>query len=73
MQPSKSHIFTNLQAIIYNIKNEAPVIAKLDTAAGNEQMKARNALVKIISSLKYMAEQGSAIRGKESSGGKFKK
>ena len=62
-----------MQAIICNKKNNAPLIAKLDTAARNEQLKARNALVKIISSLKYLAEQGSAIRGKESSGGNFQK
>ena len=54
-------------------KNEAPVKAKSDTAARNEQLKARNALVKVISSLKYLAEQGLAIRGKESSGGNFQK
>ena len=73
MQPSKSHISTNLQFIIYKIKNVAPVIAKLDTAARNEQLKVSNALVKIISSLKYLAEQGLAIRGKKSSGGNFQK
>ena len=64
------------QLASYNLKylkNEAPVIAKLDTAARNEQLKARNALVKIISSLKFLAEQGTAIRGKESSGGNFQK
>ena len=36
-------------------------------------MKARIALIKIISSLKYLEEQGSANRGKESSGGNFQK
>ncbi|XP_041374100.1 zinc finger MYM-type protein 1-like [Gigantopelta aegis] len=49
------------------------VDAQLSTHHLEEQTKARNALLKIVTTVQYLAQQGLAIRGKESSDGNFMK
>ncbi|XP_041376606.1 zinc finger MYM-type protein 1-like [Gigantopelta aegis] len=49
------------------------VVAQLSTHHLEEQTKARNALLKIVTTVQYLAQQGLAIRGKESSDGNFMK
>ena len=53
------------------VKTEAPVISKINIGYLKEQEEAREALLKLISSMKFLGEQGLAIRGNESSHGNF--
>ncbi|XP_041374324.1 uncharacterized protein LOC121387339 [Gigantopelta aegis] len=46
---------------------------QLNTFHLEEQKKARTALLKIVTTLQYLAQQGLAIRGKEASDGNFAK
>lgn len=56
--------------IIFKKKQES-IQSNLNQAHWDNQNKARHALLKIISSLKYLAEQGLAIQGKRSDEGNF--
>ena len=49
------------------------VDAQLSAHHLEEQRKARNSLMKIVTTLQYLAQQGLAIRGKEASDGNFAK
>ena len=49
------------------------VDAQLSAHHMEEQRKARNTLMKIVTTLQYLAQQGLPIRGKEASDGNFAK
>jgi len=48
------------------------VMSSMEEKHERDQESARKALISIITSLKYLVTEGSAVRGKENSGGKFK-
>lgn len=54
-------------------KKQQPVNAQINTGLLKDQLHAREALLKIVSSLKFLSEQGLSLRGKESSGENFRK
>lgn len=49
------------------------VDVQIKTGLREDQIKARHALLKIISSLKFLAEQGLAVRGHDTASGNFRK
>ena len=53
-------------------RSQPGVDVQLSNKLQEEQSSARSALLKIISSLQYLAQQGIAIRGKDASDGNFK-
>ena len=52
-------------------KKEDSVLVQINSSFLLEQKQARTALIKIISSLKYLAGQGLAIQGRKSDDGNF--
>ena len=54
-------------------KENQPISAQLCDQVSNEQRSARNALLKIITSIRYLGRQGLAIRGHDSDGGNFQR
>uniref|UniRef100_A0A8C4Q8R0 DUF4371 domain-containing protein n=1 Tax=Eptatretus burgeri TaxID=7764 RepID=A0A8C4Q8R0_EPTBU len=69
-QKSKRHAIT-VEKI--NALKQTDVHAQIETQIKDNQILAQKALVKIITSLRYLAEEGCAIRGKDASEGNFKK
>ena len=59
--------------ITYKRKKGNSVLVQINCSFLLEQKQARTALIKIISSLKYLAGQGLAIQGRNSDDGNFNK
>lgn len=55
----------------WNQQNEIPILNLLITTKEAQQKKSKSILFKIITSLRYLARQGLAIRGHDSSDGNF--
>ena len=54
-----------------NKKEKVSVVGQIDDGVHKQQLKARESLLKIISSIKYLACQGLAIQGHNNDDGNF--
>ncbi|XP_041369574.1 zinc finger MYM-type protein 1-like [Gigantopelta aegis] len=70
-EKTSAHMISHSNLKFRSFNND--VDAQLSTHHLEEQTKARNALLKIVTTVQYLAQQGLAIRGKESSDGNFMK
>lgn len=68
----KSEIHRSAREILLNLSKK-DIISQLDDHHHSDQENARDALIKIVTSIRYLASEGSALRGKEHDSGKFKK
>lgn len=57
----------------YIVQLEKDIMSQLDYHHHIDQENARDALIKIVTSIRYLASEGSALRGKEHDSRKFKK
>lgn len=68
----KSEIHRSAPEILLNLSKK-DIISQLDYHHHSDQENARDALIKIVTSIRYLASEGSALRGKEHDSRKFKK
>ncbi|PIK41114.1 putative zinc finger MYM-type protein 1-like [Apostichopus japonicus] len=76
MEKFKQHQASDLHELCIlklQAASQKPVTAQLSDHASKEQVNAQHALVKLITSMRYLATEGAALRGKENDGGKFRK